>query len=242
MAIGSTTKERTLPMTDSAYKRISRIYPSAVATVALVVALVGVPGVTAGGLLVTSKNVKNDSITSADIRKATLKTSDIGTNAVRSADIKAGAVESADIGTDQVTPVDVAMPDPEQLQRDDTASVKVGTDYARIYDAGSFLKEDPMSAVQISWTGTAAAPSVSCTFQIRIDGVPSPGNAGAVFVQVGNSTSLAASALFLGLAPGPHSVEVWARSQTIPGGSDPCVVGPSEAGLPQSFVITEEVL
>jgi hypothetical protein len=236
-------------MTPSAYKRFSRVfrrnYPSIVATMALVVALVGVPGVTAGGLLITSKQIKNNSITSADIKKSGVKTSDIGTGAVRSADIQTGAVEGSDIGNGEVQPQDVTMPDPQQLVDSATATAKVGSEFALVANVGSYSKADPAAVLEVDWTGTANAPGSSCIFQLRVDGQPAPQGAGMVYVtNVGpeSTTSVAVSALFPGLPPGVHAIELWARINNNPGISDPCIVGPSQAGIPQTFVVTEQIV
>ncbi|HET9198222.1 MAG TPA: hypothetical protein VFN92_08230 [Solirubrobacterales bacterium] len=233
-------------MTNSAYKRFSRVlrrsYPSIVATVALVVALVGVPGVTAGGLLVTSKQIKNNSITSADLRKSAVKTSDLGTGAVRSADIQTGAVESADIGEGEVTPGDVTMPDPIQLQVTSPNAIEANSDFALVANAGTYSKVDPTSVLQVDWTGTARSPfGTDCLFQLRVDGQPSSPTGGLLFVASGPAIGVSASAIFSNLPPGPHTVQVWARDARTSGPTR-CIVGPEEAGIAQTFVVGELVV
>jgi hypothetical protein len=237
-------------MTAPMYKRFSRVlrrsYPSIVATVALVVALVGVPGVTAGGLLVTSKQIKNNSITSKDLRKSAVKTSDIGTNAVRSADIQTGAVESADIGEGEVTPGDVTMPDPTQIKFNGTATIEPQPgqlDFQKVVDLGSYAKVDPASALEVTWTGSVEGRNggevSGCVFQLRIDGSPAPAGGGEVFGL--NLVSVSASALFPGLPPGPHAVEVWAKIN-VDTSSNRCTVGPAKAGIGQTLVAHEVVI
>lgn len=237
-------------MTNSAYKRFSRVLRRhsalIVATVALVVALVGVPGVTAGGLLVTSKNVKNNSITSADIKKATLKTSDIGTNAVRSADIQSGAVESSDIGAGEVTPDDVTMPDPSQIKFNGTARIELpinDLDSHKVVDLGSYAKTDPASDLEVTWTGSVEGHNgdelSGCVFQLRVDGNPAPNGGGEVFGK--GIVSVSSSALFPGLAAGPHTIEVWAKVIVGNAAENSCTVGPAKAGVGQTAVVKEIV-
>jgi hypothetical protein len=237
-------------MTKSPYKRFSRVLRRhsalIVATVALVVALVGVPGVTAGGLLVTSKNVKNNSLTSADIKKATLKTSDIGTNAVRSADIQSGAVESSDIGSGEVTPEDVTMPDPSQIKYDGTARIDLATDdlaFHKVVDLGSYPKTDPASDLEVTWTGSVegrnGADLSGCVFQLRVDGSPAPSGGGEVFGK--GVVSVSSSALFPALPAGPHSIEVWAKVNIGGTVENSCTVGPAKAGVGQTAVVQEIV-
>jgi hypothetical protein len=236
-------------MTVSPYKRFSRVLRRhsalLVATVALVVALVGVPGVTAGGLLVTSKNVKNNSITSADIKKSTLKTSDIGTGAVRSADIQTGAVESADIGAGEVTPEDVTMPDPAQIKYSGTSMIEIpvgNKDFHKVTDLGSYTKVDATAALELTWTGSVeghnGGEASGCVFQLRVDGSPSPNGGGEVFGL--NLVSVSASALFPGLAVGPHTIEVWARVNLAT--DSQCTVGPQKAGIGQTVLAEEKIL
>lgn len=233
-------------MTYSAYKRFSRLYPSIVATVALAVALVGVPGVTAGGLLVSSKQIKNNSITSADIKKSTLKTSDIGTNAVRSADIQAGAVEGSDIGDGEVTPADVTMPDPVQLKDGASATITPAPgdlNFQKVITLGGYTKVDATSALEVTWTGSVEGHNggdlSGCVFQLRVDGAPVPGGGGEVFA-VGLS-SVSVAALFAGLPPGQHTFEVWAKVN-IDTLDNSCTVGPAKAGIAQTVVAEEKIL
>lgn len=231
-------------------KKLKSNYAAIVATLALVVALVGVPGVTAGGILVTSKQIKNGSILTQDIHKAAVQSSDIGKGAVGSADIKTGGVQSADIGAGQVdssdigagqvTPEDVTMPDPKQLQESDAASAKVGTEFTKVDEVGTYTKEDGGSILEVNWTGTAVGVEVPCIFQIRVDGQPSAVGAGATYVGT-DPLSVSVTSIFAGLPAGPHLIEVWAH---LTHGPDPanCTVGPAAAGISQTFVISEQIL
>jgi len=244
-------------MTHPAYKRFSRIrraYPSVAATFAVVIALVGVPGVTAGGLLVTSKQIKNNSITSADLHKSAVKSSDIDTSAVRSTDIKTEAIQSTDIGTgevsssdigpDEVTPVDVNMPDPSQLKFNGTASIAPSLAYQKVVDLGVYAKADPTSALEVTWTGSVlgenGGETSGCVFQLRVDGAAAPAGGGEVFGK--GTVSVSASALFPGLPPGAHQVEVWARMTVSTSAGNNCAVGPPAAGIGQTAVVAEQVL
>jgi len=260
-------------MTKSPYKRFSRVfrrsYPSIAATLALVVALVGVPGVTAGGLLVSSKQIKNNSITSKDIRQSAVKTTDLGTDAVRSADIQPGAVQttdigegqvgttdigtgqvsSADIGQGEVTPGDVTMPDPVQIKVPGTFTSNPTMSFSKLADLGAFTKSDGASALEVNWTGSVEGHNggevSGCVFQLRIDGAPAPGGGGEVFGQ--GVTSISAAALFGGIPAGPHQLEMWARLAAqepgMGGDSDSCTVGPAAAGgISQTIVVSEHVI
>ncbi|HET7588587.1 MAG TPA: hypothetical protein VFK14_00155 [Solirubrobacterales bacterium] len=247
-------------MTNPLYKRFSRVlrrsYPSVAATVALVVALVGVPGVTAGGLLVTTKQIKNGTIRAKDIHKGAIRTASIRKNAVLSADIQTGAIESSDIGegqvttgdigTGQVTPEDVTMPAPGQLKFAGTATIEPpqgALDFAKLVDLGTYTKSTAESALEVTWTGSVEGRNggevSGCVFQLRIDGKPAPGGGGEVFGL--NLVSVSSSAVFTGLSPGPHTIEVWAKVN-VATTSNRCTVGPEKAGVDQTVVASEKVL
>jgi hypothetical protein len=244
-------------MTNSAYKRFSRIlrrsYPSLAATAALVIALVGVPGVTAGGLLVTGKQIKNGTISTKDLRNGGVKTADIGTNAVRSADIQEGAVESVDIGegqvtggdigTGQVTPEDVTMPAPGQCKFDGTATLTPSLDFQKVTDLCTYNKTDASSDLEVSWTGSVlgenGGETSGCVFQLRVDGQIAPNGGGEVFGK--GVVSVSSSALFPALGTGVHVVEVWARITLGNSASNTCTVGPQKAGIGQTTVVSEVV-
>lgn len=245
-------------MTNSAYKRFARVlrrsYPSIVATAALVIALVGVPGVTAGGLLITSKQIKNGTISTKDLRNGGVKTSDIGKDAVRSADIQTGAVESSDIGegqigtgdigSGQVTPEDVTMPAPGQCKFDGTAALAPTLEFQKVVDLCTYPKADGSSDLEVTWTGSVlgenGGEAGGCVFQLRIDGQPAPHGGGEVFGK--GTLSVASSALFPGLGTGPHVVEVWARITVNTPAFNNCTVGPERAGIGQTTVVSEQVV
>jgi len=238
-------------------------HAGALALAALVVAIVGVgvAGASAGGVFVTTKQIRNGTILSQDIRKNAVKSSDIGKDAVGSTDVKAGAVESAeiasgavqseeidtgavqtgDIGDGQVQPGDVDLPEPEQIQESDVASAVVGdSDFALVNTVGTYMKEDATSILDVTWTGTAVGVEVPCVFQIRVDGKASAAGAGVVYVGT-SAASVSAAALFEGLPAGPHTIEVWAKL-TDSLGSSACTVGPASAGISQTFVVSEQVV
>jgi hypothetical protein len=134
-------------------------YSAVVSTMALVIAIAAlcVGGALAGGVLVTSKQIKNGSILTQDLHKNSVKGKDIATDSVTSSDIGAdqvtapdigadqvtseaigagqvnseaignGDVSSADIGNGQVGPQDVNMPDPSQLKDEDVAVLAAPT-------------------------------------------------------------------------------------------------------------------
>lgn len=216
---------------------LRRHYSAVVATLALVVALTSA-GAMAGTVLIGSKQIRNGSILTQDIHKGGVKSSDIANSTVQSGDIGAGEVE----------PQDVTMPEPEQIREADVASTSVGPEFALVDTVGSYVKEDPTSILQVDWNGTAQAGTVegggsSCTFQMRVDGQPAPDSGGMVVVSiVAQPLSVSVSALFGALSAGPHTIEVWAKSKTQAPGGDPCIVGPAGAGIPQSFIVSEQVV
>ncbi len=226
-------------------------HATVISVLALVVALTSA-GAWAGTVLVGSKQIRNGSIRSADLHKSAVRSSDIGPSAVTSSDVKddavqgpeigEGAVQTSDIGEGQVQPQDVTAPAPKQLHEVDVAEAEVGAEFTLVDNVGTYSKEDSTSVLEVDWTGTAEAPTTSCTFQLRVDGLPSPDGGGLIFVQLGDITSVSAAALFPGLASGEHMIEVWAQSKPAPGSTDPCIVGPEEAGIPQTFVISERIV
>ncbi len=225
-------------------RRLSGYYAAIVATMALVVALVGVPGVTAGGLLITGKQIKRNSISSAHLKKSAVRTSDIATNAVRSADINADAVTSEHIGAGEVTPESLTLPAPVELRAPDGATrswqygVPQVANFEHMTTFGTYNKVDPTSVLKVEWIATASGSS--CVFELRVDGQPSPGGGGQVFA--GELTSVGTSALFP-VAAGPRAIEVWARPRVpSPSDSGQCRIGSPASGLPaQSAVISEQI-
>lgn len=209
------------------------------ALAALVVSILGagVLGAQAAGVKITSADIKNGSITTKDLRNS----------GIRSVDLKNGTVSSADIGNGDVQPIDVEMPAPEASQNSASVTINPTMAFAKVGDFQAFTKDDPSSVVRVDWTGTVeghnGGEASGCVFQLRIDGAAPP-SGGEVFA-VGLS-SVSASALFANLPSGPHTVEVWARlaiqEPTMGGQFDSCTVGPAAAPVPQSFVVTEEVV
>lgn len=255
-------------MTHRDYKRpmrfIARNYANVAATLALVVALTGTAAV-AGGVTVTSKQIKNGSILTQDIHKNAVRASDIGDNSVSTSEIKSDAVTSADIGAGQVdseaigtgqvtsseigngevTPQDVTMPEPKELEAHGAASrawifgEPQVANFELVDPVGSYTKVDSASVLQVDWIGTAAGDA--CVFQIRVDGQSVEGSGGEVFAS--QPTSVSASALFPGLAAGTHQIEIWARPRVpSPNGGGTCTVGPDAAGIDQAFIVSEQVL
>lgn len=245
-------------MTKSPYKRASgairRNAALIVATAAFIVALVGVPGVTAGGLLVTGKQIKNHSITARDLRKNAVGTKSLAKDAVRSSDIRSGAVLSADIGEGeintsdigegQVTPQDVTMPAPTQCKMGETVSIDPSLAFQQVADLCSFTKADATSIIEATWTGSVLGENggelSGCVFQLRLDGNAAPGGSGEVFGK--GIVSVSSSAAFPGAAPGPHTVSVWARVTVDTSAGNKCTVGPPNAGIGQTTLVNEKVL
>jgi hypothetical protein len=225
-------------------------YSTVTSTLALVFALAAlcVGGAMATGVIVTSKQIKNGSILTQDIHKSAVKSTDIGTSAIHSTDIKNGAVDSADIGNGEVTPIDVTMPNPEQIKEAGGSVANPSMAFAKADDVGGFIKEDPSAVVEIDWTGSVEGHNggevSGCVFQLRIDGLPAPSGGGEVFGK--GITSVAATALFPTIPTGPHQVEIWARLAAqeagMGGAFDSCTVGPPAAGIGQTIVITEQIL
>lgn len=218
--------------------------------VAIVAALTGVGTTLATQRLVTGAQIKNGSITTKDLKNNGVKAADLAPNSVGSTEIQTdavgteelapGAVHTSDIGADQVTAGDVDLPEPEQIVKAPEAPDMVGTEFTLVDEVGAYVKEDPTSKLQIAWTGSASAGFSPCQFQLRVDGAAATSGAGVVYVQNSSTLSVSDTALFEGLGAGAHQVQVFARS-TQPGQAFPCTVGPSEAGIDQTFVVTEEV-
>jgi hypothetical protein len=220
-------------------KRIRDNYAAIAATVALVVALTGV-GAQAASILVTSNDIKNGSVKSVDIANS----------GVRSADIKASTIKTSDIGSGQVQPSNLSLPAPADLQSGAAQLQPPPSDLTQLAVIGPFTKEDPNSIVKIEWTGSVQGRNEGeaggCVFQIRVDGQKSPAGGGEVF---GGPVpaSIASTVLFPGLPAGPHTIEVWAKGSLpeSPMGiesGDRCVIGPAIATVPQSFVVSEEIV
>jgi hypothetical protein len=190
---------------------------------------------------VDSEAIKTDAVTSSTIAPDAVGTQEIGTGAVTSAQIGNGDIKSADIGDGEVQPEDITEPAPQQFVIG-SATGQVDEQFGKVTDVGTYTKQDPTSILSVTWTGTALAPRQSCIFQLRVDGQQAPEGAGLVFANLSGIVNVSSTALFSGLAAGAHTVEVWARA--ITGGlpvTDPCVIGPEGAGIPQTFVVSEEL-
>lgn len=219
-------------------------YAAIVSTLALVVALTTSGAYAASQL--TGGQIKNGTITAADLDKNAVHSRDIAPNAIKGSDVHRNAIQSSDIGAGQVTAEDVTLPAPAQLKNSATAVIdSPTTDFQRIYVGGTYDKQDASSALEIDWTGSVfgenAGEASGCIFQLRVDGQPAAGGGGEAFGT--RLIAVSASAVFSGLAAGPHQIEIWARV-ILPGQLDEgneCVVGPEEAGIAQTFVVTELV-
>lgn len=233
---------------------------TALAVLALVVALSGVSGTLAAQHLITGAQIKNNSITTKDLRNGGVKTADIANGTVDSEDLGAnsvgseeitpdavgteelapGAVHTSDIGADQVTANDVDLPEPVQMVEAPAPASMVGPEFTLVDEVGTYTKEDPTSKLQVAWTGSASAGFSPCQFQIRVDGKAAGDGAGVAYLQNSSTLSVSDTALFEGLGSGAHQIQVFARSLNS-ATAFPCTVGPAEAAVDQTFVVTEEV-
>lgn len=211
-----------------------------IAVVALVAALSGIGGAYAGTVLITGKQIKNGSLTTQDYRKGSVRTSDVQNGAVGSPDLTNGGVSTADIGANQVQPTDLALPAPQVGVEAGTASAEVGDGFTLVDPVETYVKVDPTSILEVTWTGSAAAGFLPCQFQIRIDGQEPAGGAGTIYVANGSvNGNIMTSVTFSGLPEGPHDIAIYARSV---GGSTTCTVGPEQAQIKQSFITAEQVV
>jgi len=216
-------------------------YANVTATMALVLAVATGGAYAARTDLITTKDIAPGAVRASDIHKNAVKSSDLSASAVGSSDIKAAAIQSSDIGEGQVEPVDITLPDSKQCLQGDQHTVQAGDAFVLVDSVCVREKTDPTSQLHVSWTGSASAGFRPCIFELRVDGQPAGNGAGQLFVANGSTLSVSATALFSSLPPGPHTIEIWARS---PEGSDPiypCTVGPVEAGISQTFVVDEIV-
>lgn len=193
---------------------------------------------------ITSSDIPPNTIKSSDLAKNSVRSPDLKASAVQSSDIKTGAVTTSDIGEGQVEPVDVTAPTPGQLTVGAGVAppLQGSSTFQQVATAGGYTKSDPTSLLEVAWTGTASAEGLACIFQLRIDGQPSGGAVAEVFVPAGGAISVSATALFAGLAEGPHTVSVWARNLVDAEGAHTCTVGPAGPGITQTFVVSEVVV
>lgn len=209
--------------------------------IALVVALTGTAAV-ATGVVVTSRQIKDGTIRTEDLHSGAVRSSDLKNGAVESSDIGTGQVTSADIGTGQVTPQDLTLPEPVQfhLAAGGAPMVEVNDDsYALVATIGTYQKHDAASALKVDWTGTVQGIYFPCVFQLRVNGVGPVDGAGEIYTSNANQAeSASASVLFKRLDVGSYAIQVWARTtSSFPGGT--CTIGPAEAGVTQTFVVSE---
>lgn len=214
----------------------------AIAVIALVAALSGVGGVYAGTVLITGKQIKNGSLTTQDYRKNSVRPSDVQNNSIAAPDLTNEGVTSADIGTNQVTPSDVEAPDPQLGTEVGASSGQLGEEFTLLDPVETYVKEDPTSVLEVTWSGSAEAGFLPCQFQLRVDGQAAAPGAGVVYVANGSvNGNVAVTADFFGLPAGAHEIAIYARSLGGGGGTSTCTVGPATAQLQQTFVTSEQV-
>lgn len=230
-------------------------YQRVAPTVAIVMSALSLTmgGAIAGGQLVIksssqirdgaikASDIKRNSITAAKIRRNAVRAPAIRRNSIRTSAIQPGAVTSNEVQDGAVVPEDVSFPDGVQIVQDAPASAPQDATPSPLAVPGTYAKESPDSDLVVSWTGTARASDSACIFQLYVDGQPAADGAGEVYVPTGGQPeSVSATAKFSGLPPGPHRVEVWARSAS-PHGEHDCTVGPAEAQISQTYTVEEAV-
>jgi len=202
---------------------------------------------------VKAASIGADQVTAAAIAPNQVGTEQIAPKAVSSAEIAAGAVgtgqlqdgsvTSEDIGDGEVGPDDVTLPAPVTLSipAGEATSARSTDDYRQLLVVGRYVKQVADSAIQVTWTGSAASGwNSGCVFQLRVDGQPSGGGTGETFVGSG-VLSLSSTALFTRVPTGEHTIEIWVR---LIGQTEPlynCTVGPSSAQIGQTVVVAEQV-
>lgn len=218
-------------------------FATVMATVALVATLCGIGGAYAGSVFITGKQIRNGSLTTQDYKKGSVQPSDVKNGSVGTTDLQNGGIAGADIGSDQVEAGDLNLPDPQQVTETGTASAEVGDAFTLLDPVETYVKVDPTSQLEITWTGSAATQFLPCQFQIRVDGLPAPGEAGTIYVPNGTvDGNISTTASFPGLPVGPHVIAVYARSVGGGGGQFPCTVGPTQAQISQTFLTAEQVI
>lgn len=241
------------------YQRIKANYSAIVATLALAIA-VGTSGAMATGVFVTSKQIKNGTILSQDIKNNQVKSADIKNESVGTPDIGAGAVDSTDIGNGQVSTADIGtgqvnsaaigngevraadltLPAPKQLNSP-AAQGAVTNQFTKLADVGTYTKETAESVLQAEWTGAVGPGSgTNCVFQLRVNGQPSEHGGGEVFA-LDVPVNVSTVGIFPGLGAGPVTVEVWAKYSATATSSPTCILGPTNPGITNTFIVSEAV-
>lgn len=215
----------------------------ALALLAVVIATIGacIAGAGAAGIFVTGKQIKNGSITGKDLRRNAVGSKAISGGAVKSAEIGGGQVHAADIGADQVTARALSLPSPKQVVLGPSVG-PVGPDFGPLVKVADYEKTSADSVLRVDWNGVASnGEQTNCIFQVRVNGQPPQGGGGEVFA-LGNPVNVSTSALFLSLAAGTVSVEVWAKYSAKLTGNPTCVLNPEpNPGIKSTFVISEDV-
>jgi hypothetical protein len=89
---------------------------------------------------------------------------------------------------------------------------------------GNYVKGDPNSVLQVTWSGTASADFSPCLYTLTVDGKQAPGGGGQAYVQNSQTVNVSVQALFPGLAVGPHDIAISGVSINAPG-VYPCALG-----------------
>jgi hypothetical protein len=210
-----------------------------ISTLALVVALT-TAGAWAQTNLITGAQIKNGTLTTKDLHNNTVASTDIHNGTVSTADIGSEQVTSPDIGANQVTPTDVQLPPPSETTPNGVSG-PVTDQFTKLADVGTYNKTQAESLLNVTWSGAVASGSgTNCVFQVRVNGAEPNAGGGEVFSTQG-AVNVSTTALFAGIGTGPLTVEVWAK-YSAQFSAPTCILGPSNPGIDNTFVITEEVI
>ena len=88
---------------------------------------------------------------------------------------------------------------------------------------GPYIKLDPASVLQVTWSGTVTGYDSPCIYQLTVDGNPPSGGGGQAYVSNSQTASVSTQALFPGLEVGEHIIGI--ESTPINGPGYICDVG-----------------
>ena len=211
-----------------------KLYQRIAPTLAIILSLSALclgGAIASGRLIITSKNIRNGTVSSVDLKN----------NNVKSVDVANSGITDPDIASNAVTPADVEMPPPVVADPTGLNGAVTTDGFSQLADAGSYSKVQPESTLEVQWAGVASSGiGTNCIFQVRVDGAEPQGGGGEVFTQ-GNAQNVSTVGLFPALPAGPHEVEVWAKASAYAGGGGgpSCTLGGQ--GNDSTFVMNEAV-
>jgi hypothetical protein len=147
-------------------KRWMRL-PSPAMVVALASLVMSVGGTVTAAALITSADIKDNTIRSVDIRDETIKSRDVDNGTLTGVDVKDGTIKGVDVANGALTGVDVKNNSltGADLNESTLAEVPSAASATNAQDAGEVDGFDANSLIRVAHTGTNSVLALTTSFQ-----------------------------------------------------------------------------